>query len=126
MGDERAADYRSYREQRFRPAAPLVDTPRARATDPDTSHQAAAAIKATGALGEQQRDALQMVRLFPGSTTSELARRKVELLGAEGSWEKWRHIFGRRLGELADVHIRAGKARRCGVTGRRATTWWPL
>jgi len=125
MGDETRQDYDRYRQKRFAPRPPLVDTPRARETDPATSHQSAAAIKATGALGEQQRDAAQLVRLFPGHTTSELAKLKVEKLGAEGSWEKWRHILGRRLSELAGVHVDGRAERRCKVTGRRALTWWP-
>lgn len=125
MGDERTQDFTSYRRSRFAPRPPLVDTPRARETDRATSHESAAAIKASGALGEQQSDALQIVRLFPGRTTSELAKLKVEQIGAEGSWEKWRHIFGRRLGELDGVHIDGREPRRCTVTRRRATTWWP-
>ncbi len=124
VGDETRTEFASYRRQAHGLRPPLVDVPRARETDPTTSHQAAAAIKASGALGEQQRDAVQIVRLFPGRTTSELAKLKVDELGAEGSWEKWRHIFGRRLSDLKNVHVEARAPRRCAVTGRQAATWW--
>lgn len=125
MGDESRTEFRSYRQAQLGIRPPLVDTPRARCTDRDTSHRAAAAIKHSGALGEQQRDTVQIVRLFPGRTTAELAKLKVEELGAEGSWEKWRHIFGRRLSELNQVQIDGRDPRRCTVTHRQATTWWP-
>lgn len=56
----------------------LADTPRARRNDPETSHRAAARIKASGALGRQQALVLDYVRRFPGHTSAELARRMAE------------------------------------------------
>lgn len=126
MGDERAGDYRHYRQEQLglrRP--PLVDTPRAREADRATSHQAAAAIKASGALGEQQHEALDAVQRWPGKTTPELAQRRAAETGEH--WEAVSRRFGRRLSELNGVHIDGPPdgARRCAVSGRRATTWWP-
>lgn len=99
---------------------PLVDAPRAANTDPETSHLAAERIKATGALGEQQRRVLELVRKFPGMTSAELAAH-IDAV----NWKDHRHMVARRLPELAGVHISRGEARACRVTGSKCVTWWP-
>lgn len=101
---------------------PLADVPRSRNTDPKSSHLAADRIKATGALGKQQREVLELVRKFPGQTSAELASIKAALLGEP--WEKWRPMFGRRLAELR-AWIEPGATRTCNVTGNSAQTWFP-
>jgi DNA-binding CsgD family transcriptional regulator len=94
----------------------LADTPRARRSDPETSHQAAAAIKATGALTKQQHQVLDAVRQWPGKTAVELAR----LAGID------RYAVSRRLPELSGVHVRRGPPRACTVNGRAQTVWYPV
>lgn len=94
----------------------LADTPRARRTDPETSHQAAAAIKASGALTKQQHAVLDAVRRWPGKTAVELAR----LSGLD------RYAVSRRLPELNVVHVRRGPPRACKVNGRAQGTWFPV
>jgi hypothetical protein len=94
---------------------PLTDTPRARRTDPETSHMAAQRIKASGALGCQQSAVFAAVRQWPGSTAVELAR----LAGMD------RYAVSRRLPELEPVHVRRGEARTCEANGRPQVTWWP-
>ena len=54
--------------------APMTDTPRARRSDPETSHIAADRIKASGVLGKQQAAVLEAVRRYPGSTAVEIAK----------------------------------------------------
>lgn len=93
----------------------LADLPRARRDDPDTSHQAAEAIRRSGELGRQQRAVLEAVKAYPGKTAVELAR----LAGMD------RYAVSRRLPELQPVHVRRGPPRECTVNHRPQSTWWP-
>lgn len=95
-------------------SGPIADTPRARAKDPVTSHEAADAIKASGELGRQQRDVLDAVHRWPGLTSLEL--------GARMNINRW--AVARRLPELEPVHVFKGEPR--VVNGRRHVTWWPV
>jgi predicted ArsR family transcriptional regulator len=92
----------------------LANTPAARATDPDTSHQAAAEITADGTRAAQQQRTLDGVTRYPGLTSRELAQR----LGMD------RHAIARRLPELeaADL-VQKDQVRRCSIGGRSAVTW---
>lgn len=94
----------------------LADLPRARATDPETSHQAAEAIRRSGKLTRQQAAVPEAVRRFPGSTAVELAR-KAELD---------RYAVSRRLPELQPVHVRRGPPRECTINGNPQSTWHPV
>lgn len=95
---------------------PLTDTPRARRSDPETSHQAAEALAKSGELGRQQLAVLQAVICWPGSTAVELSRQA----------QLDRYAVSRRLPELQPVHVRRGPPRRCTVNGRPQSTWWPV
>ena len=95
----------------------LSDTPRARASDPETSHEAAAAIKASGELGRQQRAVLDLVRRFPGRTSIELA--------ALSDRQFDRYQVARRLPELAPVYVRRSDSV-VEINGRRHHTWFPV
>lgn len=101
---------------------PLCDTPRARRSDPATSHEAAEAIKANGTLSSQQRRALELVKRFPGRTCWELA--EIEAREKGGTPERHERWIGRRLPELC-AHVCASDAMSKVVRGRRARTWWP-
>ncbi len=92
-----------------------IETPAARATDPDTSHIAANEVTATGMRAEQRAKTLAAVRAFPGSTMQELAD-KTGLC---------RYMLGRRISECetAGVVFR-GLKRCCSVTGRMAEPWF--
>lgn len=107
-----------------RPRMGLVDVPRAAAADPETSHLAAAAIKASGVLGEQQCHALDLVRAHPGLTSAELA--DVASHRGDGHYARMRSQLGRRLADLKGVHARQGEARICRMTQAKCVTWWPL
>ena len=96
-----------------RPAL-LADTPRARNTDPESSHTAAQKVKASGALGCQQAAVLAAVKQWPGMTAVELAH-----LGKMD-----RYAVSRRLPELCPVHVRRGEIRDCSVNARPQVTWW--
>jgi DNA-binding MarR family transcriptional regulator len=93
----------------------LADTPRARNSDPITSHIAAARIKAIGTLAAHQTKILAAVRSHPGSTYVELAA----LTGLE------RHAVGRRLGEIQSAgYIKPGQPVNRG--GRLMRAWYPV
>jgi len=101
----------------------FADTPRARESDPSTSHAAAAHIKASGVLGFQQQQVLEYVKLWPGHTSNELAARIAVHTGTKPEEHRW--MIARRLPELRGPHVRNGHARECTITDRQALTWWP-
>jgi len=92
----------------------FTDTPRARRTDPETSHMAAERIKPK--LRAQQELVLAALRNFPGSTAVELAH--VANLD--------RYMVSRRLPELVPIWVRRGKPRECTVNKTRMGSWWPV
>lgn len=112
------------RERRKGTQGLLADLPRSRATDPNTSHQAADRIRRSGQLGRQQLQVLEAVRRWPGRTSAELGQLVAAELGQDPT--RWRYTVARRLPELAPVHIRRSKPRSCEVTGNPATTWHPV
>jgi hypothetical protein len=87
--------------------------PRARSTDPSTSHEAAEAMVASGAIGRQAAEVLAAVQRWPGLTSLEL--------GARMEIDRW--AVARRLPELEPAHVRRGEPRT--INGRRHVTWWP-
>lgn len=90
--------------------------PMARATDPDTSHEAAAEVTASGVAHAQRAAVLEAVRRQPGGTSDELA----DAMGAS------RYTPARRLIELERAGLVArGGARPSKLTGRNGLTWWP-
>lgn len=111
---------------------PNVETPAARATDPETSHAAAEDITASGVRQEQQARALAAVRAFPGMTSHELAAAaRID-----------RYELARRLPEVRAAglihntpdHARPADPvtgrlwpakRTCAESGRPAMTWEP-
>lgn len=99
-----------------RDGKPFTDTPRARKSDPETSHLAAEEIKRSGALGAQQARVLEAVRTYPGKTAVELAK----LAGLD------RYLVSRRLPELVPLWVRRGPPRDCTVNGRPQSTWFPV
>ncbi len=93
-----------------------LEFPRARASDPVQSHEAADRVTADGIAHGQRAALLTKVRELPGATASELGR----ALGHPGN-----HIACRRLPELeAKTLVRRGAPRKCTVTGFKAATWW--
>lgn len=102
----------------------LADTPRARRTDPDTSHAAGDKVRRTGELGKQQRLVLDAVKRWPGRTSAELGKLIAEERGEDVI--VWRYRAGRRLSEVAvGGHIRRARPRQCEATGNMAATWHP-
>lgn len=104
----------------------LADLPRARTTDPETSHVAAERIRETGQLRESQRVVLDAVTRWPGRTAVELGQLLdgVECRKRARSATWWRFECSRRLPELVPVHVRRGKPRVCSVNGNPQTTWY--
>lgn len=106
----------------------LADLARARRTDPDTSHQAAEAVRRSGQLRESQLIVRDAVTRWPGRTAVELGRLLDGTLcrdiPREDHW--WRIEASRRLAELDPVHVRRGEARTCSVAGTNQATWLPV
>lgn len=104
-------------EQLWDRHARVVDTPAARATDPETSHIAAAEHTASGKRGTNVAHVIDLVRLHPGCTSAELARHT----------SLTRHEVARRLPEAETAGaLHKGGKRRCAQNGSLAVTWWPF
>jgi hypothetical protein len=102
------------------PAALLDDLgptgPQARASDPETSHEAAAWLEGSGEGSRQRKAVLAAVRQTPGLTSDEIA----------ASLHADRHMPGRRCSELERAGlIRRGPPKPSFLTGRRGVTWFP-
>lgn len=96
------------------PAGSLWDAAPVRASDPETSHQAARRLTESGALVGRRREVWQALHDRPGATAGELA----EALG----WE--RGEVSKRLPELERMNSATrGPARECRVKGSTMATW---
>jgi len=94
---------------------PPPTPPRARRTDPSTSHVAAAGVRKSGRADTHKAMLLAAVRRLPGQTSAELA----EITRLD------RHEAARRLPELKqEEEIVQGAKRRCRARGTLAVTWW--
>ena len=88
----------------------------ARASDPSTSHAAAAEVTASGVAAAQRAKVLAVVVAQPGLCSDEIA----QAAGLQ------RHASGRRCPELERLGlVRKGAARPSRITGRSCVTWWP-
>lgn len=91
-----------------------LSTPIARASDPRTSHLAAREVTESGRRESQLEKVLELVRLYPLSTSAELAK--------FGKMD--RYVTARRLPELWEGKLICQRsARQCTVSGRKAVTW---
>lgn len=85
-----------------------------RATDPETSAEAARQVEASGAAGTHREIILAEVRRLSGQTSGEIASRT----GIE------RHETSRRLSDLCRAGlVISGAPRRCNACGTRQMTW---
>lgn len=92
-----------------------IETPAARATDPQSSHAAADLVTSTGTRQNHIAIVIEAVRAHPGRTSAELTR----YTGLE------RHEVARRTSDAETAGaIHKGAIRRCDVSGRSAVTWW--
>lgn len=99
----------------------LFAQPRARATDPQTSHDAAA--RHAPQAGTNAAVILRVVRQCPGQTAVEIHSC---YLPSEHIATINRHEVSRRLAGLErDGLVRKGDARKCRVKGTSMVTWWP-
>lgn len=100
------------------PQRSLFDPPAARASDPVSSHEAAARASASGTAAEQRQALLQAIRENPGRTSAELG----QITGIE------RHRAARRLPDMRDRLglVRNGPERKCTVTGAKGSLTWLL
>lgn len=132
-------DLPAARERRRRSLIGLLgDTPRSRVTDPETSHQAAQAVKDSGSLRQNQLIVLNAVHLWPGRTAVELGHLMAQagmtvVRGPKNNRRtvaptatQWRFECSRRLPELVPVHVRRGKPRRCEIAGTPQAVWHPV
>lgn len=97
---------------------------RARRSDAISSQNAAEDMNKTGLARAQRRHVFDMVCLYPGRTTNELAKDSDPFPGS--SRDQYRFILGRRMSELVESGL---VARREGVdrfTGKSAQKCWPV
>jgi hypothetical protein len=93
-----------------------IEFPAARANDPQSSHDAAELHTASGARQCHIEIVVAAVRAFEGLTSAEIADRT----GLE------RHEAARRLPDAEKAGaVRKGGARKCSISGKLVTTWWP-
>jgi hypothetical protein len=82
--------------------------------DPDTSRQAAEQLVSSGQHQRQCEAVLAALRVYPDSTSAELAR----------SRNFDRHMVAKRLPDLRRAGlVENGEARTCAATGRKALVW---
>jgi len=93
--------------------------PRARSADPLSSHRAATEAERTGRIGAQAALVLDLVRRFPGRSSSMLAASAPPPPGL--SPEAWRYVVARRL---PDPLGRRGLVVRT-QRGDEDLRWWP-
>ena len=90
---------------------------RARNTDPETSHQAAAQVERSGKAAMRRSMLASYVKEHPGLTNGEIADALPEIGYQETT---------RRMGEVEKLGlIRRGEPRVCSVHGTKQATWWP-
>jgi len=107
----------SFHARRF----PMIETPAARNTDPETSHAAADNITSSGKRASHQRQILDLLRRCDGRTSAELA----VLAEREGFPHLDRHEVARRLSDLDKAGlVRKGASVVCKAHGTRAVSWW--
>lgn len=96
---------------------PIEATPRARNTDPDTSHQAAAMMRDTGTAKKHGQIVYEQIIAGPGRTAGELAA-----FCPFDSAEVTRRIADLRESGL----VESRDSRKCSVKGRKMQTHWPV
>ena len=111
--------------------------PNARASDPETSHEAGRKVERSGKAALQRAMVLGRLKKSPGSTFAELAR-------SEALW-RLKHPEGRRTGALERLEselsqtfhrrlpdlkkaklARVGDKRKCAVNGTTKQTWFAI
>lgn len=94
----------------------LTAHPMFRATDPQSSRQAAEDMERMGHAARQRDEVILAVRRHPGKTSAELAA----IAGLD------RFMAARRLPEAErEGRAKRGTARKCAQTQRLSITWWP-
>lgn len=94
----------------------VIEMPAARSTDPQSSHDAADAHTGSGARQRHIEIVVAQVRAFEGLTSAEIAVRT----GLE------RHEAARRLPDAEKAGaVRKGMPRKCSISNKLVTTWWP-
>ena len=102
----------------------VTPPPRARKSDPLTSHIAAREYTRSRRADTQRAMVLASVKMHPGSTSRELAG-----FAATDELARARvyDVFHRRLPELRDSGaLRNGEARKCRISGRASLPWYPI
>ena len=93
----------------------LLASPRARNTDPASSHEAANRQR-RGRANSDGMIVLACVRTMPGATSAELAM----FYGLD------RYMVARRLPDMEERGlVHRGEIRKCKAHGTNAVTWWP-
>lgn len=89
---------------------------RARKSDPETSHQAAAEVEATGAASAHRSIIVAYLKQHPGETNAEIA---------EGSGLDYCQIH-KRMAELERMNlVIRGQQKKCPIHQRQMLCWFP-
>jgi hypothetical protein len=97
----------------------IADTPIARASDPATSHEAAAKVTRTSRASQQGR-------VLAGLQDHASKERPITSAELASYMRADRHMVARRLPEMRGVATANGEHRPCRVTGMRAQTWYAI
>jgi len=102
----------------------VAEGPKARLTDPETSHEAAQALKGKPRIGELQSIALRIVRGHPGATAAEIW----EMSGIRDARTITPRLAPlRRAGLIKNMPLDHPERRRVDpVSGKQQLTWWPV
>jgi len=98
----------------------------ARKTDPQTSHAAARQLHDDGHMSSQSAEARRLVVKNPGMTYRELYRihqAQSEKAGIDPMFTEPVSLMRRLSGEKGVAFSMGDK--RCSVTNRKASKWWP-
>ena len=95
--------------------------PLSRSSDPQTSHDAAAAHVASGKLGRHAEIVLGLAQRHPGSTYKELFHYATE--NEKLTLREAVEVMRRLSGLAHDGRVRRGPVRHCTVAGGKMTTW---
>lgn len=90
----------------------------ARRSDPESSHDTAAAVNKSDLIETHCKWIRYYVSNHPGSTAGEIAAAAPEHMRLDNA------AVTRRFGDVSD-DIRYGERRKCTVKGSTMSTWWP-
>ncbi len=104
-----------------------IQTPIARNTHPETSHQAAEYMNKSGKRQKQIEECVEYVLFWPRCTSRELEYKSTWSMHAFKLRKLTHEQLHKRLPDAVTAGlIKKGPARKCTITGRMACVWLPV